>query len=481
MNEKITTDFFILFKSSVVLYFMFKSDTYIKRRKELKSIIGSGIILFPGNEESSMNFADNTYHFRQDSSFLYYFGLNQPSLTGLIDIDSDSDYIFGDDLSIDHIVWMGIQPTIKEQSETVGVYETGTMREVHSFIDSALKQKRTIHYLPPYRPENQIKLRNFFNIDFDDIDAGASVDLIKAVVSMREIKSTEELIEIEKAVNTSVDMHIAAMKMVAPGILESHVAARVHEIALSPGGHLSFPVIATIHGETLHNHFHGNQLKEGQLFLLDCGAETAMGYAGDLSSTIPVSRDFTSRQREIYDLTLLAHNTAVSSLKPGKSFIDVYFDTARVIVNGLKDLDLMKGDTEEAVQLGAHAMFFPCGLGHQMGLDVHDMEDLGEEYVGYDGKAKSKQFGLKSLRLGKTLKSGMVLTIEPGIYFIPTLIDLWKSEKKFRDFINYEKLETYRDFGGIRNEENFLIIDSSYSLIGKKKPKTIEEIGNIRE
>jgi len=460
---------------------MFKSDTYINRRKELKSIIDSGIVLLMGNEESSMNFADNTYHFRQDSTFLYYFGLNQPSLTGIIDVDNDADYIFGDDLSIDQIVWMGIQPTIGEQAETAGVSNSGNMRDLSVFLDSALKQKRNIHYLPPYRPENKIQLSRFFNMNPDDVAAGSSIELIKAIVSMREIKSAEEMVEIEKAVNTSVDMHIAAMKMVAPGIRESHIAARVHEIALSSGGHLSFPVIATIHGETLHNHFHGNYLKEGQLFLLDCGAETDMGYAGDLSSTIPVSADFTIRQKEIYELTLQAHNTAVSALKPGKSFKEVYFENARVIINGLKDLDLMKGDTEVALTSGVHAMFFPCGLGHQMGLDVHDMEDLGEEYAGYDGEAKSQQFGLKSLRLGKTLKPGMVITIEPGIYFIPTLIDLWKSENKFKDFINYEKLETYKDFGGIRNEENFLITDSSYSLIGKKKPKTIEEIRKTRE
>jgi Xaa-Pro aminopeptidase len=296
------------------------------------------------------------------------------------------------------------------------------------------------------------------------------------VIAQREMKSDEEILEIEKAVNTTVDMHLAAMQMARPGILESEIAAKAEEIATKNGGNISFPIIATIHGETLHNHYHGNKLKEGDMFLLDCGAETAMGYAGDLSSTMPVSASFTERQKEIYTITLKSHNTSIEMLKPGTPFIDVHYEACRVIVNGLKDLDLMKGDTEEAIQLGAHAMFFPCGTGHQMGLDVHDMEDLGEEYVGYDGKPKSEQFGLKSLRLAKPLTRGIVLTIEPGIYFIPSLIDMWKAEKRFTDFINYDKLETYKNFGGIRNEENFVITADGYRLIGKNKPKSIEDV-----
>lgn len=425
-----------------------------------------------------MNFADNTYHFRQDSSFLYYFGLNQPGLTGVIDLDENRDYIFGDDLSIDYIVWMGYQPSIKDQAANAGVSYTAGLTDLQSFLKKASDRKRTIHFNPPYRPENRIKLSRWLDLKLENVDLNSSPELIKAIVSMREIKSVEELTEMEKAVDTSVDMHIAAMKMAAPGTGESQVAARIHEIALSAGGNLSFPVIATVHGETLHNHYHGNILREGQLFLLDCGAETAMGYAGDLSSTVPVSKKFTTRQQEIYELTLKAHETAVKSLKPGRPFIEIYYDTARTIVEGMKNLDLMKGNTEDALKQGAHAMFFPCGLGHQIGLDVHDMEDLGEEYVGYDGKAKSTQFGLKSLRLGKPLKPGMVVTIEPGIYFIPALIDLWRNKNKFTEFINYEKLETYKDFGGIRNEENFVITDSGYRLLGKKKPKTVEEILN---
>lgn len=455
---------------------MFQSNTYVLRRDALKNKVKSGLILLLGNEESSMNFADNTYPFRQDSSFLYFFGLNQAGLTGIIDVDKGREFIFGDDLSIDHIVWMGIQPTVKERADQVGVINTGNNQALHDFLKKTRSENRDIHFLPPYRPENSLKLGRWLSIDPENTQDAASLELIKAVIQQREVKTEEELAEIETAVNTSVDMHVAAMKMVRPGISEALVAARVQEIAVAAGGRLSFPVIATVHGETLHNHYHGNTLKEGQLFLLDSGAESSMGYAGDLSSTIPVSRTFSQRQSEIYDITLASHEAAISALKPGIPFIDIYYESARTIVNGLKDLGLMKGDTEEALIQGAHALFFPCGLGHQMGLDVHDMEDLGEEYVGYDGQAKSRQFGLKSLRLGKELKPGLVLTIEPGIYFIPTLIDLWKSEKKFRDFINYDRVEAYKKFGGIRNEENFVITDKGARRLGKQKPKTREDV-----
>ncbi len=455
---------------------MFKSQTYINRRSVLKTQLSSGIALFMGNEESSMNYADNTFHFRQDSTFLYFFGLNQAGLTGVIDLNEDKDYIFGNDLSIDDIVWMGYQPTIAQRALKAGIENTGNVNKLESFIKQAQKKGRKIHILPPYRPENKIKLQDWLGILPGETQQASSVDFIKAVVAQREIKTSEELGEIEKAVNTSVDMHVAAMQMVKPGMMESEIAARVQEIAVRTGGNIAFPVIATINGETLHNHYHGNQLKEGDMLLLDCGAETAMGYAGDLSSTMPVGTSFTERQKEIYDVTLASHEASIKMLKPGIPFMDVYYESVRVIIEGMKDLGLMKGNTTEAMQQGAHAMFFPCGLGHQMGLDVHDMEDLGEVYVGYDGKPKSTQFGIKSLRMAKPLKPGHVLTIEPGIYFIPALIDMWKAEKRFTDFINYDKLETYKGFGGIRNEENFVITRDTYRLIGKQKPKTCEDV-----
>jgi Xaa-Pro aminopeptidase len=455
---------------------MFKAQTYLNRRHNLRTRIDSGIALFMGNDESPMNYADNTYHFRQDSSFLYYFGLNTAGLTGIVDVDEGKDYIFGNDLTVEDFVWMGYQPSLKEQAQKVGIENTRSIPDLEKFLKEAVAKGREIHLVPQYRAENKIKLFNWLGIKLNETQDAASVELIKAVVAQREIKSDEELLEIEKGVNTTVDMHVAAMQMVQPGIMESEIAAKVLEIAVKAGGNISFPIIATIHGETLHNHYHGNKLKDGDMLLLDCGAETALGYAGDLSSTMPVAATFSERQKEIYNIVLASHNASIEMLAPGLPFKNIYYETCRVIVEGLKDLDLMKGNAEEAVQLGAHAMFFPCGVGHQMGLDIHDMENLGEVYVGYDGKPKSTQFGIKSLRLAKPLVPGLVLTIEPGIYFVPSLIDMWKAEKCFADFINYDKLETYKDFGGIRNEENFVITADGYRLIGKQKPKTIEDV-----
>ncbi len=455
---------------------MFDINTYLNRRHNLRANIDSGIILLLGNDESPMNYADNVYRFRQDSTFLYYFALNRAGLVGIIDVDQNKHYLFGNDFNIDDFVFMGFQPELSELAEAVGVKETGTLAKLENYLKDAVAKGRSIHFLPPYRAENKIKLWHWLGINPKETQKAASVKLIKSVVAQREIKSNEELLEIEKAVNTTVDMHVAAMQMVRPGIMESDITAKVQEIAVKAGGNISFPVIATIHGETLHNNFYGNQLKEGNMFLLDCGAETAMGYAGDLSSTIPVSPAFTEHQKEVYEIVLKSHNSSIEMLKPGTPFKDIHFEASRIIVDGLKGLNLMKGDTEDAVQSGAHAMFFPCGLGHQMGLDIHDMEDLGEVYVGYDGKPKSLQFGLKSLRMAKPLAPGIVMTIEPGIYFIPSLIDMWRAEKRFTDFINYDTLETYKEFGGIRNEENFVITKGGYKLLGKKKPKTIEDV-----
>lgn len=455
---------------------MFQGQTYLSRRRRLRSQLDSGIAVFMGNDESPMNYEDNTYHFRQDSSFLYYFGLNTAGLTGIVDVDEGKDSIFGNDLTVEDSVWMGNQPALKDQAQRVGIENTGSVSDLEAFLKQAVVKGREIHLLPPYRADNKFKLFRWLDINPSETQKAASIHFIKSVIAQREIKSDEELGEIEKAVNTTVDMHVAAMQMVRPGILESEIAAKVQEIATKGGGQISFPVIATKHGEILHNHYHGNRLEDGDMFLLDCGAETAMGYAGDLSSTMPVSTSFTERQKEIYNIVLTSHNASIEMLRPGIPFKDIHYEACRIIVDGLKGLDLMKGDTQEALELGAHAMFFPCGLGHQMGLDVHDMEDLGEQYVGYDGKPKSVQFGVKSLRMAKPLAPGMVMTIEPGIYFIPSLIDMWRAERRFTDFINYDKLEAYKTFGGIRNEENFVITADGYRLIGKEKPKTIEDV-----
>jgi len=458
---------------------MFDRNIYIARRDRLRAEVKSGLALFLGNEESPMNYADNTYHFRQDSSFLYFFGLDFAGLAGVVDLDEGTDTIYGNDLTIEDFVWMGPQPTIRERAAKAGIVRTGTIARLESLLADARAKKRPVHFLPPYRPENMLKLMNWLGVAPGKAASEASVELIRSVVEMRAVKGPEEIAEIEKAVNVSVDMHIAAMRMVKPGVTEAEVAAAVHRVALAAGGDLAFPIIATVHGETLHNHYHGNRLKSGKMFLLDAGAETALHYAGDLSSTMPVDPKFTERQKEIYRITLAAHEAAKRALKPGVAHREVHLLACKTIALGLKDLGLMKGDVDEAVRQGAHALFFPCGEGHMMGLDVHDMEDLGEVYVGYEGKPKSTQFGLKSLRLARPLQPGFVLTVEPGIYFIPQLIDQWRAEKRLADFLDYDRIEAWKDFGGIRNEENALITVDGYRILGKRKPLTIEDVESV--
>ncbi len=455
---------------------MFTKETYIERRKKLIETVGAGIILLPGNGESPMNYTDNTYHFRQDSSFLYYFGLDHPDLIAFLDTDNGKEIIFGNDLTVDDIVWMGVKPTIGERASQVGIYETYPLDKLASFIDEAQRKKREIHFLPPYRAETKVLLFELLGIKPSQAKEKSSLKLVKAIVNQRNYKTAEELAEIEKAVDITVDMHLAAMRMARPGMKEWEIAAAVHEVALAAGGNLSFPIIATINGETLHNHYHGNTIQEGDMFLLDAGAETQMHYGGDLSSTFPVGKRFTERQKEIYNVALAAHEAAISMLKPGVSFRDVHLKACLTVAEGMKELGFMKGDMQEAVNEGAHALFFPCGTGHMMGLDIHDMENLGEEWVGYDGEPKSTQFGLKSLRLARVLEPGFVFTIEPGVYFIPDLIDMWKSENKFKDFINWNKVEQYKDFGGCRNEEDFVITGEGARLLGKPLPKTIEDV-----
>lgn len=455
---------------------MFGSEIYIRRRNRLRKSLGSGIILLLGNDESPMNYADNTYHFRQDSTFLYFFGLSFPGLASVIDCDSGEETVFGNDLTVEDFVWMGPQPTISERSVSVGITRTAPLSKLPELLEKAASKGRRIHFLPPYRPENKIKLFELLGILPAETKSESSPELIMAVVDQRNHKSEEEIAELEKAVDISVDMHRTAMRLVRPGIRESEIAAAVQAMAVASGGQIAFPVIATINGQTLHNHYHGNTLEPGRMFLLDIGAETELGYAGDLSSTMPVDAHFTPRQSEIYNIVLESHNKAIEMLRPGTPFREVYLESARVIVRGMKDLKIMKGDVEGAVEAGAHALFFPCGLGHMMGLDVHDMEDLGEVYVGWAGNPKPTQFGIKSLRLGRPLEPGFVLTIEPGVYFIPELIDQWKAKGHNAEFINYDKVEEYRNFGGIRNEENFLITENGYRLLGKPKPKTISEV-----
>jgi Xaa-Pro aminopeptidase len=460
---------------------MFNKDTYIERRQKLKKDLGSGVILLLGNEDTGMNYRDNCYPFRQDSSFLYFIGLDKPSLAAIIDIDQDKEIVFGDDPTIDDIVWMGTQPAMAELAATTGIATVNSVNELEAVIRKAITSNQAIHFLPPYRPENFIKLSHLLNIPVNAIKEKASVKLVKAVIAQRAIKSAEEVSEINKAVNTSNEMHLAAMRHTKEGVTESHVAGVAQAVAIGAGGNISYPIIYTVNGQTLHNHATSNVLKKGQLVLCDAGAETAMHYAGDLTRTYPVDKKFTSVQKEIYHIVLGAEEAAAKALAPGKRFLDIHFLAAEYIVEGLKQLGLMKGDTKEAVQEGAHALFLPCGLGHMMGLDVHDMEDLGEQYVGYtDELKKGTVFGLKSLRLGRALEPGFVLTVEPGIYFIPELIDMWQGQNKFTNFINYEKLTPFREFGGVRVEENFLITQQGSQLLGDPLIKTVAEIEAFR-
>lgn len=462
---------------------LFDKQVYADRRQVLKQNIGSdGIILLPGNEDSSMNYKDNCYPFRQDSSFLYYFGLDVPALAAIIDADTGEEVIFGNELTIDDIVWTGTLPTVSEMASMVGVTHTRPSADVIHYVHKALTSGRQVHILPTYRPENKIKLAAWLNTRLEDVAGYVSVKLIKAVIAQRVIKTPLEIAEMEKAVNISVDMQLAVIKHSRPGIKEYELVAKAHETATANNARLGYPAIITTHGQTLHTHFYGNTLEEGRMVLSDIGAENAMHYGGDLTRTFPVGRNFTTRQKELYDVVLNAMDHAISMLKPQVKYKDIHLAASQKLAEGLTQLNLMKGDPAEAVAAGAHAMFFQCGLGHMLGMDTHDMEDLGEPYVGYTDtlKKETSVFGLKSLRLGRELEAGFVLTVEPGVYIIPELIDRWQAEKKHTDFINYEVLNTYRDFGGIRIEDNFLITDSGYHLLGKYLPKTLKEIEGLK-
>ena len=457
---------------------MFDKETYVQRRALLKKNIGSGVLLFLGNDEQGLNYEDNAFRYRQDSTFLYYFGLSFAGLSAIIDIDENKEIIFGDELTIDHIVWMGTQPTLKEKSERVGIRETLPSAGIISYLHKAVQKGQTVHYLPPYRPEHKLKLMDWLGVP--PARQEGSVPFIRAVVAQRNYKSAEEIAEIEKACDVTADMHIKAMEVIRPGMYEYEVVAEMNRVAEMNNCELSFHTIATINGQTLHNHYHGNKIKSGDLFLIDAGAELPSGYCGDMSSTVPADKTFTSKQRAVYEIQNAMHLESVKALRPGIPYMEVYDLSARVMVEGLKGLGLMKGNADDAVREGAHALFYPHGLGHMMGLDVHDMENLGEVWVGYDGQPKSTQFGRKSQRLAIPLEPGFVHTVEPGIYFIPELIDMWKEGKKFTDFINYDKLEEYRDFGGIRNEEDYLITETGARRLGKKIPLTPEEVEALR-
>mgnify|MGYP006279480587 CR=1 FL=1 len=459
---------------------MFKSEVYINRRESLRKSMSDGLVLILGNVDSPMNYVANPYHFRQDSDFLYFFGLDLQGLTGIMDIDNGKDYIFGDDVEVGDIIWMGPQPSIRELAAKAGVSNTGPTSRLARFIEEARSAGRKIHFLPPYRGENKMTLGALLKENPCQMKSGASEELIRAVVSLRSYKEACEVEEIEKAVDIAYDMHTTAMKMCKPGVREQEIFGTIEGIALAGGKGASFPIILSVNGQTLHNHDHSNILTEGRMMVTDAGAETNMHYSSDITRTTPVGGKFNSRQKEIYEIVLDANLKAIEDAGPGRSNKDLHLEACRVLAGGLKDLGIMKGDVDEAVASGAHALFMPHGLGHMMGLDVHDMEGLGEDYVGYSDEVKrSGQFGLAFLRFALPLKPGHVFTIEPGCYFIPELLEQWKSKRLHTQFIDYGKAEKYLDFGGVRIEDDILITDEGHRVLGRHIPKSVKEIEDL--
>lgn len=457
---------------------MFSSNVYLNRREKLRQIMKDGIVIILGNNESSMNYPDNTYKYRQDSNFLYFFGLDHPGYAGVLDIDANEDIIFGDDVDIADIIWMGPQPSVKEMASKVAISNTKSFSSLESFVKDAISKGRKVHFLPPYRYDNIFMLEQLTGIHNTKIKENVSMELVHAVISLREVKEECEIIEIDKACNVGYEMHVAAMQNAKPGVVEQHIAGLIEGISLSNGGMPSFPIILSQHGETLHNHNHSNILTKGRMMLTDAGSEVSSHYASDFTRTVPVGGKFDERQKDVYNSVLAANNHATSLIKAGVTYQSIHMEACKVLASHLKDLGLMKGNIDDAVKAGAHAMFMPHGLGHQMGLDVHDMEDLGQIYVGYDDVTRPiDQFGTAYLRLGKELREGFVLTNEPGCYFIPALIDQWRANKTNAEFINFDAVEKFKDFGGIRLEDDILVTKEGNRMMGDRRiPITVEEI-----
>lgn len=460
---------------------MYSKETYVSRRTELKKHVKSGVIILFGNNNSPANYPNNGYHpFRQDSSFLYYFGQNRDGLVGVIDVDNDIETLIGDDISIDDIVWYGSVDSVHDMAEQVGVKNSAPMKSLKTICNDAMRQKRRIHFLPPYRADIKIQVFDLLGIHPNQQKESASMDLIKAIVKMRSVKTDEEIEELERAAAIGYKMHTTAMKMCRPGITEQEIAGALDGIANGLGSMVSFATILTQHGEIMHGSPSMNKLEAGRLMLCDAGAETINNYCSDNTRTSPVSGHYDQRQLEIYSIVEACHDYVLQVAKPGVKWWDVHFAVCRLMTDRLKELGLMKGDTEEAVRAGAHAMFMCHGLGHMMGMDVHDMEGFDQINVGFDEEVRPnlEQFGTNCLRLGRRLQKGFVVTDEPGIYFIPALIDDWKASGHCKEFINFDKLETYKDFGGIRIEDDLLITDDGCRFLGKERipyhPKDVE-------
>jgi len=451
---------------------LFDASVYSNRRKALMQAMGHGLLFFPGAIEQPFNYKANTYPFRQDSTFLYYFGFSQPELAGLINADTGVSILYGHDADIEEVIWMGPQPSMAERARLIGT-------EQHAEIDTMIEvlKGKKVHYLPPYHADRILYLAQVLGKSVEEIQSEHSMPLVHAVIYQRAHKAPEEITQMEEALAITAAMHAQLRKSVAPGKFEAHLRGIAEGIAFANQGRLSYGAICTVQGQTLHNNEYHRMLKEGDMLLCDIGAENPMGYAGDITRMYPVSKTFSMQQAEIYDLVLKAETESIKAVKPGVKYLDVHLGAARIITEGLQQIGLMKGDIDEAVAAGAHALFFPHGLGHMIGLDVHDMENLGENNIGYDETVqRSTQFGTAYLRLARSLETGFVLTVEPGIYFIPELIDLWKSEGKFKEFILYEKLGPYRDFTGIRIEDNVLVTKNGYRVLGIPIPKVRREV-----
>ncbi len=457
---------------------LFSKSTYVERRNELKKLVGSGLIVLFGNNDSPANYPSNTYKFRQDSSFLYYFGLHRNGLVGVIDVDNDREYLVGDEIDIEDIVWYGSVTSVAEMAEMTGVARTAAMRELPAIVESAKAQGEEVHFLPPYRFDNQIQIMDLLGIHPSQQKAAASLKLIAAVVKMRTTKTEEEIAELERAAEIGYEMHTTAMRLCRPGVTEQYIGGMVDGIANAYGCMVSFQTIATQHGEVMHGNPSPAKLEAGRLMLVDAGAETNENYCSDNTRTTPVSGVFTQKQKDIYNIVVECHDHVLEVAKPGVKWWDVHFAVCRIITERLQQLGLMKGDVEESLKAGAHAMFLPHGLGHSMGMDVHDMEGLGQVYVGFDNEVRpSTQFGTNALRFGRRLQKGFVVTDEPGIYFIPALIDDWKKNGTNAQFLNFDKIDEYRDFGGIRIEDDVLITDEGCRFIGSKRiPYHVEDV-----
>ena len=457
---------------------LFSKSTYVERRNELKKLVGSGLIVLFGNNDSPANYPSNTYKFRQDSSFLYYFGLHRNGLVGVIDVDNDREYLVGDEIDIEDIVWYGSVTSVAEMAEMTGVARTAAMRELPAIVESAKAQGEEVHFLPPYRFDNQIQIMDLLGIHPSQQKAAASLKLIAAVVKMRTTKTEEEIAELERAAEIGYEMHTTAMRLCRPGVTEQYIGGMVDGIANAYGCMVSFQTIATQHGEVMHGNPSTAKLEAGRLMLVDAGAETNENYCSDNTRTTPVSGVFTQKQKDIYNIVVECHDHVLEVAKPGVKWWDVHFAVCRIITERLQQLGLMKGDVEESLKAGAHAMFLPHGLGHSMGMHVHDMEGLGQVYVGFDNEVRpSTQFGTNALRFGRRLQKGFVVTDEPGIYFIPALIDDWKKNGTNAQFLNFDKIDEYRDFGGIRIEDDVLITDEGCRFIGSKRiPYHVEDV-----